>query len=192
MCWDIIIHLKWLPHLPSWCRRTHESSSSWSRASESCRATEVQQKSEGDIKVNPNHMAPNLQMNRLFHSPLAVPWGQAICLSSGLCKETDYQWPFKNGGNSHWSFEPIIHCKLSWIQWSWSVFKWPITKLAKTDNWRLCLIPRWESISHQARLCNSLSNEPPGCCRELHCSQCITGNTWNWGYLENVVKIHKK
>ena len=115
-----------LPHFSQrpmiWCRCTHENSYSWSRASESCRATELQQKSEGDIKVNTNHMAAYLQMKRLFHSPLAEPWGQAICLPSGLCKETDYQWPFKIGGNSHWSFEPIIHCKLSWIQWSWSVF----------------------------------------------------------------------
>ena len=54
------------------------------------------------------------KVTSLFHSLLAQPWRQAICLSSGLCKGLSV--PFLKHGNSHQSHEPTMHYNLPRIQ----------------------------------------------------------------------------
>ena len=62
--------------------------------------------------------------------------------------QRDWQWGLKNGGNSHWSREPIKQWGARQCQ---SVFIPTNHKRVMPANWRPCLISHWQSYCHQAR-----------------------------------------
>ena len=95
-----------------------------------------------------------LQFGRLFHSPLAQPQRQAICLPLGLCKGT------VSGLWKWWQFPPVtwalgtlqITLESSGVEVSPSLYlDQPITILVTSANGRPCLIIHWQSYSHQGK-----------------------------------------
>ena len=56
--------------------------------------------------------------------------------------QRDCQWLMENDGNSHSPPEPKMHCKRG-------IFHPANHKRAMLANWMPCLIPHWQSYSHQ-------------------------------------------
>ena len=91
-----------------------------------------------------------IRLFRSFLDSFTVPCTAltaGICLPLGLCKGI-VTGVWKNGGNSHWSREPIM-------QWgtrqSLFIFRPTNHKSMMPANWRPVLIPHWQSYCHQAR-----------------------------------------
>ena len=90
-----------------------------------------------------------LGLDRLFHSLLAQHQWQAICLPLGLCRGLSVA--SENGGNSHWSHEPIMHCSLCRMHW---VCWYHQSILSMQPIRQPYLIPYWKSC--RLGLCNCL------------------------------------
>ena len=125
-------------------------------------------------------------ISRLFHSPLAQPWQQHVCLPLWLRKGA-VTGVWKNGGNSHRSCERIMQCGTRQSQ---SLFRPANHKSMMPANWRPCLIPHWQSYCHQARTVSQsigsancvVSRERPKPCMLTW----IVSNHWN----AQVVHVH--
>ena len=82
----------------------------------------------------------------IYHSftvPLHNPIGRQMPAIRVV--QRDCHWGLKNGGNSHWSREPIL-------QWgtrqSQHLFRPANHKSVMPANWRPCLLPHWHSYCH--------------------------------------------
>ena len=80
-----------------------------------------------------------------FTVPLLSPNGRHLPAVGAV--QRDCHWGLKNGGNSHWSHEPIM-------QWgtrqSQPIFRPTSHKRVMPANQRPCLIPHWQSYCRQS------------------------------------------
>ena len=100
---------------------------------------------------------PHLPWIRLFHSLLAQPWRQAICLPSRLFKGLSVA--SENGGNFHFSYEPAMHCSLSKRHWTCRYPLFIFKQMMKPD---IGHVPYHTGslAANRVGLCNSLACDP--------------------------------
>ena len=109
---------------------------------------------------------PLLTRARLFHSLLAQPWKQAICLPFVLCK-------------GHWSQKPTMHGSLPWMHWTYrypqSVFELANHMAITPTKHKTVSYPTDSPTTCRLSMCNSL---------RYHCCQCVhmSLHAW-WCYL---------
>ena len=82
----------------------------------------------------------------------SISQSPCTALMSGIFRavQGDCQWPLKNGGNSHWSHDPIMH-QMSGVPRS--IYRSTNYTAGNTANWRPTDIPTATSVW----LCNSLA-----------------------------------